>query len=228
MDTICIDGLELACIVGVRPRERRRKQTVRINLSLGLDLSRAGHSGRITQTCDYAQIADELTALLQFREYQLIEVATEEVSAMLFGVHPVVERVEIELEKPAALRGRARSASVRIERRHSDFPRRREPTTYGEREVLLETHEAGLYLFGIDSGKTLHIDTSRSARRLEWLVSGELMRGPHALRDAEPRTVQKRTEPVINSSDRRATLFSCTTPRLEQHTSERHPKSSAS
>ncbi|HMJ14251.1 MAG TPA: dihydroneopterin aldolase, partial [Polyangiaceae bacterium] len=121
MDLIRIDALELACIVGVRPRERRRKQLVRVHLELGLELSRAGKSGRIAHTCDYSRVIDEITALLQFREYQLIEVATEELAAMIFGVHENVAEVTIQLEKPAALGGRARAAAVRIARRRADL-----------------------------------------------------------------------------------------------------------
>ena len=34
MDTIRITGLELECIVGVRPAERRRRQRVRLTIEL--------------------------------------------------------------------------------------------------------------------------------------------------------------------------------------------------
>jgi 7,8-dihydroneopterin aldolase/epimerase/oxygenase len=217
MDLIRISALELACIVGLRPRERRQKQTVRIDLELGLDLSRAGRSGRITQTCDYSLVVNEVSGLLQFREYQLVEVATEELAAMLFGVHPTIDTLAIQLEKPAALSGRARTAAVRIERRRSDFPPRREATPEGFSDVLLETHEAGLYLVTIEPGKSAQVAANRPHRRAEWLVSGELSRGRSPLLASEPLLGRAPDEPLDNSSDRPATLFVCTTPPLGAH-----------
>ncbi|HEY3497860.1 MAG TPA: dihydroneopterin aldolase, partial [Polyangiaceae bacterium] len=116
MDTIRISGLELDCIVGVRPAERRRRQRVRLSIALELDTSRAGLSERIAHTVDYSVVADQVTELLCFREYRLVETATEEIAAMLLGVHPSAERVSVTLEKPEALRGRAAHGSVSIER----------------------------------------------------------------------------------------------------------------
>src|SRR5262245_40482965 len=99
MDTIRIDGLELRCIVGVRSYERRREQPLRIDIRLGMDLRVAGRSGRISDTADYSRVADEVTALLRFREYRLLEVAAEEAAAMLLGVHPALQEVGIRLDK---------------------------------------------------------------------------------------------------------------------------------
>lgn len=213
MDVIRINALEVACIVGVRPHERRRKQRVLLDLTLMLDLSRAGRSGRITHTVDYSQVVDELSALLQFREYQLIEGAVTEASAMLFGLHASIEEVSIRIEKPAALGGRAR-ASVGIERRRSDFPRERAAIGGTECEILLETHEAGLYLFAIDADKTLDLSAWPGTRRLEWVASGELVRGKVQLREGEPLLANGTPELVANRGRERATLFVCTTPKL--------------
>jgi dihydroneopterin aldolase len=213
MDVIRIDSLEVACIVGVRPHERRRKQMILLDLTLGLDLSRAGRSGRITHTCDYSRVTDELSALLQFREYQLIEGAVTEASAMLFGLHPGIEEVSIRIEKPAALGGRAR-ASVGIERRRADFPREHGTIAGTECDVLLETHEAGLYLFAIDAQRSLDLAAGSGTRRLEWLTAGELVRGRSPLCEGEPLLTNGSAEHVTNPGRERAILFVCTTPKL--------------
>lgn len=174
MDRISVEGLEVDCIVGVRPSERRRRQLVRIDLELGMDLSEAGKSGRISDTADYSRIADEVQSLLRFREYQLIEVATEELAAMLFGSHDNLREVGIRLEKPEALRGRARSASVRIERTRDQFPTRIERHECGAHELLLHTHEARLELFRIEPKRAARLEPGHGARRLEWNVGGQL------------------------------------------------------
>ncbi len=195
MDLIRIDGIEVECIVGMRPDERHTEQRVRIDLLLGLDLSAAGRSGRIGQTCDYDQVTDQVIRLLRFRQYRLIEMATEELAAMLMGVHHLLEKVDIRLEKPAALEGRARSVSVEVTRTRAELPREVLGESFGAREVLLETREAGLYLFHLDAGQRLADEPRHDLRHLDWPVAGELL-------EAEPRCWQ-------NPGPERATLFRC-------------------
>src|SRR5262245_48846771 len=140
-DIVRIHRLELDCIVGIRPPEREHQQRVRLDVALHLDVSQAGRTGRISLTADYDVVAHEVAALLSFRHYHLIEMAAEEVAAMLLGIHAGVQRIDVRIEKPGALAGRARAASVEVKRRSSDFPRSVQRLPCGEREVLLETRE---------------------------------------------------------------------------------------
>ena len=121
MDLIRIVGLELRCIVGLRSYERHRQQPLHADISLGLDLSSAGRSGKIRDSVDYAEVADSITALLRFREYRLLEVAAEESCALLFATYPAIGQVNLRLDKPEALAGRARSAAVEITRSRGAF-----------------------------------------------------------------------------------------------------------
>ncbi len=209
VDRILIEGLEVECIVGVRPSERRRKQLVRLDLTMFMDLSIAGTTGRIADTVDYARIADEVGGLLRFREYQLIEVATQELAAMLFGVHPALQAAQIRLEKPEALRGRARSASVEIRRDRSQFPVTVLPHDCGEHQVLLRTHEARLELFRISPDTTVRIGPSSPGRRIEWKVMGQLSRDGRLL-DREPsEPLPGQIDSYFNAGRDVATLFRC-------------------
>jgi FolB domain-containing protein len=203
MDTIRITGLELACIVGVRPAERRRRQRVRLTIELGLDLSRAAHSSRIVQTVDYSVATDQVAELLRFREYRLIETATEEIAAMLLGIYPTVMTASVCLEKPEALRGRALHGAVSIHRE------RRAPSSteydFGREDLLLETSEAALSLFTVETGGSLRTVAERPGRRLGWLVHGQL--GPASALD-EPSEL----EHVLASTHQGAepaTVFVC-------------------
>lgn len=172
MDTIRISGLELDCIVGVRPAERRRRQRVRLSIALEIDASRAGVSERIAHTIDYSVVADEVVELLCFREYRLVETATEEIAAMLLGVHSMAERVSVTLEKPEALRGRAAHGSISIERARKQRPR--VSRSFGEEELLLETVDATLSILHVAVGHSLAEVAARPGRRLGWLLAGEL------------------------------------------------------
>lgn len=213
-DLIRITGLEIDCIVGVRPLERQREQRVHLDLALGLDLAPAGRTGRIALTCDYDQIAEEIIALLRFRRYRLIEMATEELAAMLLGVHRALDFVEIRLDKPAALDGRARAASVEVRRSRDDFPPRREPTPWGKKEVLLETREAGLYRLMFKPQGELESVLASGERALEWLISGELSRNGAALERHSPadRSLGEPHSAYKNPSAKNAFLFRCICP----------------
>lgn len=180
MDVIRIHRLELDCIVGIRPRERIEPQRVRLDLALHTDVSAAGRSGRISLTVDYDQVAHEVTALLEFRAYHLVEMAAEEVSAMLLGAHPAVQRVDVRIEKPGALGGRARAASVQVRRAQADYVRSRQETEAGCSEVLLETREARLELVHVAPHSSVTFGPGFAARGLYWILSGSLEgeRGP--------------------------------------------------
>jgi len=213
MDFIHIEGLELDCIVGVRPWERRRPQRILLDLALGLDSSRAGRSGRIGHTLDYDRAADEVGALFRFREYQLIEVATEELAALLFGIHPALCRVQIRITKPAALPGRARGAAVSMQRDRAELERRIVPMAFGDLEVLIETYEAGLYLLHVEPGRALGLDPPASGREHGWVVSGELTVGGASLGGGDTLPFGPRLSgPPVNLTAGRATVFYCSCP----------------
>jgi dihydroneopterin aldolase len=212
MDLIRIRGLEMDCIVGTRPLEREREQRVHLDLALGMDLAPAGRTGRIALTCDYSEIAEEVMAMLKFRRYHLIEMATEELAAMLLGTHPALELVDIRLDKPAALDGRARAASVEVERRRAAFPRSSKATPFGAIDVLLETREGGLYLVRVDPGKTLALEPAPGARSLDWLVSGELARDGAALTRHMPQVGGEGVSTYEATGDEAAVLFRCICP----------------
>lgn len=215
VDRIHIKGLELDCIVGVRPLEREREQRVHLDVAMELDLSAAGRTGRIALTCDYSEIAEEIIAMLRFRRYHLIEMATEEIAAMLLGVHPEMHAVEISLDKPAALDGRARAASVEIRRDRSRF----EPSPCAglpEASVILETREAGLYRVTVGPGAELPARWGRGQAELEWLISGHLTDAGGALALHAPRTRAEADSRAVllNPGAEPAVLFRCVLPPL--------------
>lgn len=172
-DVVRIHRLELDCIVGIRPQEREHQQRVRLDIGLHADLSQAGRTGRISLTADYDQVAFEVAALLAFRHYHLVEMAAEEVSAMLLGLHPGVERVDLRIEKPRALEGRARAASVEVQRARRDFPVQVQAGEHGA-HVLLETREARLDLLWLEPGQSTATAPPYSARSIEWVALGVL------------------------------------------------------
>lgn len=216
MDYIHINALELDCIVGLYPRERRRRQRLHVDIALGLDLARAGASGRIMHTADYSRVADEVCELLRFRAYRLIEEASEELAAMLLGLHPMVEQVSLVLQKPEALRGRARSASVEVSRARTELQPRTLARAFGSVAVLLETREAGLYLFTLEPGAELARPGDGSTRCLEWLVEGRLGGSSGILEGPSPVLINRPSGVLHNAGGNQAKMFCCACPALTE------------
>lgn len=212
-DTVHISELAVQCIIGVNPEEREQEQPLLLDLEVGLDLSLAGRSGRISDTCNYDQVSQEISALLKFRRYHLLEMAAEELAAMLFGVHKNLQEITLTLEKPQALASRARSAGVTIQRTANHYPRREELTRFGQVEILLETKEAGLYLLHIAPGKTIPPHYHRVMDELEWRVQGQLSRNEIPLLGLNPQVWNLlEVHSYRNEGSSPATLFCCDRP----------------
>jgi dihydroneopterin aldolase len=215
-DRVEIEQLEVECIVGIRPEERDSPQPLVVDLALEYELHEAGRSGRIGDTCDYAQLAREVTALLEFRRYKLLEVAAAEIGAMVLGLHHGT-KLELRLGKPNAI-ANARRAGVSVVRTPADYPRRREASRFGEVEVLLETREAGLYLLHVEAQHEIPRHRHEVMGELEWLVEGTLVQDGIVVEPCVPRAWAKGfVHGYANPTTRRATLFCCDTPPFVPH-----------
>lgn len=212
-DWIYIRELQVECIIGIFPHERKAAQPLSLDIGLGLDLSRAGRSARITDTLDYDQVTEQVRALVHFRRYRLLENAAEELCAMLFGVHPELREVRLRLQKPLALKGRARHAEVSIERSRADYTWTQETTQFGHVDILFESREAGLYLLNIAPGSGIPRHYHRRMRELEFWVRGQVERDGVQLVSLAPQVWPKgQVHEYRNIGSELATLFCCDMP----------------
>lgn len=203
----------MECIIGILDPERTAVQPLDVDLDLFLDTSQAAFSGRIAATCDYDTVSEEVRLLLQFRRYQLLEMAAEELAAMLLGVHPVLDAVHVRLRKPQALVGRAQEASVEVQRTPADYPRQRETNEFGEVEILYESQQAGLYLLHVEEGHSIPPHYHRTMKELEWRVAGTIERDGKRLEGLDPiQWEHGQVHTYVNVGEGRATLFCCDHP----------------
>jgi dihydroneopterin aldolase/D-erythro-7,8-dihydroneopterin triphosphate epimerase len=110
-----IRGLRARCIIGTRPAERRRRQTVLLNITLECDLSRAGRTDNLDDTVNYKDIHDRVLALCRTSRFLLIE----RLAAVVAGICLSDRRVKsatVTVDKPGSLPSAA-SAAVTIARR---------------------------------------------------------------------------------------------------------------
>lgn len=114
MDRILISDLLVRCIIGIGDDERKNKQDVLINLSLSVDLHKAGKSDRIKDSVDYAALKKQIVAMAEGSQFFLVEALAERIAEICLE-HTAVYQARVRVEKPTALRF-ARSVGVEITR----------------------------------------------------------------------------------------------------------------
>lgn len=113
--TTGLHALRVECIVGIHPHERETRQSVILDIEMDYDFVTAVAGEAIGDAVDYSDVAGHITELAERRGFHLIETMAEETVAMVLARFPRVQRVRLEIRKPAAVAAAA-SAFVRVER----------------------------------------------------------------------------------------------------------------
>jgi dihydroneopterin aldolase len=114
VDEVFVRALVIPAILGIYPHERVDPQPVRISFTLFADVRAAAASDTIGDALDYATAAARVTELAQGGRFNLAETLAERIAALLLAEFRC-DRVQVEVEKPAALADAA-GVGVRIER----------------------------------------------------------------------------------------------------------------
>lgn len=118
LDMIHIRDLQARCIVGLNPEERTEKQEVIINITLHADLRDACKNDCAENIVDYKKLKKRVLTVVEGSSCFLLERLAQRVAEVCLEA-PLVERVDIVVDKPGALRF-ARSAAVQIVRYSAD------------------------------------------------------------------------------------------------------------
>lgn len=119
MDFICLKDLKLDAVIGTLDWERRVRQTVSLDLEMGVDLKPAAASDQLADTLDYSTLAQRLGAFVSQSEFRLIE-ALAEACARIIVTEFGVTQLKLTLHKPGAVRNAA-DVALQIERQRSDY-----------------------------------------------------------------------------------------------------------
>jgi len=91
-DQILLSGLEAWCRVGCSPEERAFPQRLELDLTLFIDLKKAGQTDTMAQTVDYARVVHRVKEFLEPTPFVLVEAVAEKTANFLlkeFGVTAV-------------------------------------------------------------------------------------------------------------------------------------------
>ncbi len=118
MDIVFIRNLEIDTVIGIFDWEREIKQTVRIDLEMGFDISRAAVSDQIDDALDYKAVAKRLIEFVEASEFQLVETLAER-CAEIVRQEFAVPWVRLTVDKGEAVSS-ASGVGVTIERGERD------------------------------------------------------------------------------------------------------------
>jgi len=118
MDQIHIKDLLVSGIIGINPDERVNKQDILVNATLSVDTRTASMSDDIDDAVNYRTITKAIIAHIEAGEPMLVERLVQEIADICLS-DGRVDRVEVTVEKPGALR-HARSVGITIVRTRVD------------------------------------------------------------------------------------------------------------
>lgn len=101
MDSIQLTGIRCYGYTGYLPEEQVLGQWFEVDVTLWLDLSPAGKSDAIEDTLDYRSAITLVQELVKNSKYSLIEKLADAIAQALLQ-QPLVEKVKVQLSKPAA------------------------------------------------------------------------------------------------------------------------------
>ena len=116
MDYIDLTGLKFTATHGCLDTERTTPQPFLVDARIYLDLKPAGTSDDLSKTVNYADVYDDIKAIVCGEPKNLIESIGEEIAATLLKKYPL-EKVKIIVHKPKApINGEFTDISVTIKR----------------------------------------------------------------------------------------------------------------
>ena len=113
-DTVFIQGLKAASVIGCYDWERDIRQTLVIDLELKADFMRAAETDALEHALDYAAISKRVIAVCDESRFQLIETLADHLAAIVLAEFSI-ERLRMTITKPGAV-AEAEGVGVVIDR----------------------------------------------------------------------------------------------------------------
>jgi len=99
MDLVLIEGLEVRTVIGIYDWEREVRQTVRLDLEMAWDISKAGKTDNIEDTLDYFAVSQRLIQHIEQSDFALVEALAESCAAIVMQEFSV-SWLRVKLSKP--------------------------------------------------------------------------------------------------------------------------------
>lgn len=101
-DEILLEGMRFYGYHGVHPEEQRLGQRFVVDVTLAVNLQRAGERDDLDATVSYSAAYGEIRRVIEGEPRRLIEAVAEEIAAAMLRLDERVQRVQVRVAKPEA------------------------------------------------------------------------------------------------------------------------------
>lgn len=116
MDKIIMDGMEFWGFHGVFPEEQLRGQTFIVDVTLWIDLERAGSTDDLLDTVNYGELYEKIKYIVEQKRFNLIEALAKNIADIALGEEKVAKTL-VRVKKPQApIKGKFNYMAVEMER----------------------------------------------------------------------------------------------------------------
>ncbi|RNA66014.1 dihydroneopterin aldolase [Alteribacter keqinensis] len=120
MDNIYVTGMEFYAYHGAFPEENKLGQRWYVDVTLGMDAKPAGVSDDLEKTVNYADVYNEVKAVMEHEPVKLVETLCERIAAKILESFEIVELCTVKVMKPdPPIPGHYDSVAVEITRERS-------------------------------------------------------------------------------------------------------------
>lgn len=102
---------------GVLPEENKLGQRFRVNLTVELDLRKAGQTDNLSESVNYGELFQLCKNIVEGKPYKLVESVAEVIASTVLETYPVIEQCTVTVIKPdPPICGHYRHVAVEITR----------------------------------------------------------------------------------------------------------------
>ncbi|NHM34011.1 dihydroneopterin aldolase [Neobacillus terrae] len=117
MDKIYVNKMEFYGYHGVFSEETKLGQRFRVDLTVSLDLKKAGETDELEYSVNYAELYNVCKGIVEGKPFKLVEAVAEKIAAEILGSFPMVEETKVKVIKPdPPIPGHYQSVAVEITR----------------------------------------------------------------------------------------------------------------
>jgi dihydroneopterin aldolase len=118
LDKIYVNKMEFYGYHGVFPEETRLGQRFKVDLSVSLDLKKAGESDNLEYSVNYGELYQICKDIVEGAPYKLVESVAERIAAKVLEEFSLISEVTVRVIKPdPPIPGHYESVAVEITRR---------------------------------------------------------------------------------------------------------------
>lgn len=117
MDKIYVNQMEFYGYHGVFAEENRLGQRFKVDLTISLDLKKAGKTDELRYSVNYGELFRVCKEIVEGKPYKLVEAIAEKIAGTVLKEFPLVSEVTVMVIKPdPPIQGHYKSVAVEISR----------------------------------------------------------------------------------------------------------------